>query len=306
VPAVTVSSVSQPGALAHGRHDVARSGHKVARKRWVEWFSRPGFVIRGIIYFVPGVLALEWALGRHRQPMSQASAIDMIGHQPGGRLLLLVVAVGLAGYAAWGVVRAICDPLRRGHSPVGIALRVGYATSAIAYLGLLAATIGLLTGSLSQVGQHQDWTVWLLMRPFGAVIVVAVGLCWIFGSGITQIVMGWRHSFERDLALDHMGRYERRWAVGLGRVGLVARGVVFTIIGLLIVAAAFRLGSHSDTGLEGALLELAHQPFGHVLLGAAGIGLMAFGAYSAMCARWMRMHPDVDAPGSSLLHPRSS
>jgi hypothetical protein len=285
--------------------NVGRFGRNPARRVWIERLSRLGFVIRGIIYFVPGVFALEWALGRQRQPMSQASAIDVIGQQPFGRVLLVVVAVGLAGYAAWGVVRAIYDPLRRGHSPVGIALRLGYAASAIAYLGLLVATLGLLTGSLSQVRQHQDWTVWLPARPFGAVILVAVGLCWIFGSGITQIVMGWRHTFERDLALERMGGIERRWAIGLGRVGLVSRGIVFTIIGLLLVAAAFHLHSRSDTGLEGALRELANQPFGHTLLGAAGLGLMAFGSYSAMCARWMRMHRAADDLGSSS-HPHSS
>ena len=263
----------------------------------IEGLSRLGFVIRGIIYFVPGVFALEWALGRARQPMSQSSAIDVIGRQPMGRALLVVVAVGLAGYAIWGFVRAVYDPLRRGHSSVGLALRIGYAASAVAYLGLLAATVALLTGRLAQTGQHQDWAAWLLARPFGAVVVVGVGLCWIFGSGVTQIVMGWRHSFDRDLALERMGGFERRCAIGLGRVGLVSRGIVFTIIGLLLVAGALHLRARADSGLEGALLELAHQPFGRTLLGAAGLGLMAFGSYSAMCARWMRMHRAAGAPG---------
>ena len=145
---MATSNAPRLGVLAGDRHDAAPAGHRAPRKRWIEWFARPGFVIRGIIYFVPGVLALEWALGRHRQPTSQASAIDVIGKGPFGHALLVVVAVGLAGYAAWGIVRALYDPLHRGHSPVGIALRLGYAASAIAYLGLLAATVGLLTGSL--------------------------------------------------------------------------------------------------------------------------------------------------------------
>jgi hypothetical protein len=131
------------------------------------------------------------------------------------------------------------------------------------------------------------------------VLVAVIGLCWIFGSGIAQIVMGWHRTFERDLALERMGRIERGWAIGLGRVGLVSRGFVFTIIGVLLVAAAFRVAPHSSTGLEGALIELAHQPFGLALLGAAGLGLMTFGAYSAMCARWMRMHQPHGEPSIS-------
>jgi hypothetical protein len=77
----------------------------------------------------------------------------------------------------------------------------------------------------------------------------------------------------------------------LGRVGLVARGIVFTLIGVLVVAAALHHRVQPDSGLEGALKEIAHQPFGRALLAAAGAGLMSFGVFSAMCARWMRLRP---------------
>ena len=303
---MALPNAAQPAVFA----DEPRIGGRFARaaspQTWIARLSRLGLVIRGILYFVPGALALNWALGRHHQSLTQASAIDVIGRQPMGHALLVVVAVGLAGYALWGIVRSVFDQLDRGHSPTGIALRIGYATSAVAYLGLLVATVRLLAGSASQVDPHRDWTVGLLARPFGEVVVVVVGLCWIFGSGITQIVVGWSKRFERDLALERMRPLERAWAVGLGRVGLISRGIVFTIIGVLLVAAAFHVRSRSDMGLEGALVELAHQPFGHVLLGAAGIGLMVFGIFSAMCARWMRMRRAAVAPRSSPSHPYAS
>jgi hypothetical protein len=230
--------------------------------------------------------------------MTQASVIDLIGKQPLGRGLLIVVAAGLAGYAAWGVVRTLFDPLQRGRSPAGIAQRIGYATSAVAYAGLLIATIRLLTGGLTHVAPAQDWSIAMLARPFGGAIVAGIGLCWIFGSGIAQIAVGWHRTFERDLMLERMSAGERHWAVGLGRVGMVARGLVFTIIGVLLVAAAFRLQPRSEMGLEGALTELAHQPYGKVLVGLAGLGLMTFGTYSAMCARWQRMRAGTTLSGS--------
>ena len=292
-----------PGVLVYDLRRVGRFARDTSRRRWIERLSRLGLVIRGIIYFVPGALAMEWALGRARQSMTPASSIELIGHQPMGRLLLIVVAVGLAGYAIWGITRAVFDPLRRGHSLAGIAQRFGYATSGVAYFGLLAATIRLLTGSPSHAVPQQDWTVALLARPFGGVIVVAIGLCWIFGSGIAQVVTGWRKHFERDLVLERLRPFERRCAVVLGRVGIVSRGIVFTLIGVLLVAGALHLRSGSDSGLQGALLELAHQPFGRALLAAAGLGLMAFGAYSAMCARWLRMQQPAAPPVPSSSPP---
>jgi hypothetical protein len=300
---MTLSSATPPVVTATAARRAGRAARRVVTGTWPERLARWGLVIRGIMYFVPGISALQWALGHRDRPLSQAGTIDAIGHQPLGRGLLVVVALGLAGYAVWGVARAVIDPLRRGRSPAGIALRIGYGVSAIAYAGLFMATVGLLTGSQARVEPPGDWTLSLMARPFGGVIVAAIGLCWVFGSGIAQIVTGWRRGFERDLELERMGRRERRWAIGLGRAGLVSRGIVFTITGVLLVTAALRGGPGSGSGLAGALVEVAHQPFGRTLLGAAGLGLMAFGAYSAMCARWMRMSA---APGTPPSHAPTS
>ncbi len=295
------SNAPRPAALGNDLHNIGQSTQHAMQNKQIELISRLGLVIRGIVYFVPGVLAVRWAMGQNQRSMSQSSAIDLIGQQPMGRAMLVVVAIGLAGYAMWGLVRAIFDPQGRGHAPTGIAQRFGYAMSAVAYLSLFYATVLLLTGGMSRVEQHQDMTFGLLARPFGAVIVVIIGLCWIFGSGIAQILVGWRREFERDLAVDQMSRSQRRWVLGFGRVGLIGRGTVFTVIGGLLVAIGLHLHASSNAGLDGALLELAHQPFGRALLAAAGLGLMAFGVYSAMCARWMRMHQNT---GSAVPSPR--
>ncbi len=293
---MTLSGVPRPFAVARAGRSAGEKAREVAANPWIERLARFGHVVRGIIYFLPGALALKLALGQHGQTTTQAGAIDLIAQQPLGWLLLPAVAVGLAGYSMWGLVRAVFDPLRRGHSPVGLAQRFGYAMSAIAYAGLLAATLRYLAGALSHVAPAQDWTVGLLGQPFGALLVGIVGACWILGSGLPQIVEGWRAGFARDLALERMGARERRWAMRLGRVGSIARGIVFTIIGMLLVSAALHRSPLGEGGLDGALLALLHHPFGRSLLGAAGAGLMAFGIYSAMCARWMRMHGTGSAP----------
>ena len=294
--------VAAPLAAVHrmGRVASAAAGHA-----WIEGFSRFGYVVRGAIYLIPGVLALEQALGAHGAAITQTGAIEMIGQQPLGRILLIVVAFGLAGYTQWGVIRAVLDPLHQGHSSRGLARRFGYAMSALAHAGLLAATLRYLSIALPLTGSHQDWSTELLARPFGAWLVGIIGVCWIAGSGIGEIARGWRGGFKQDLAFERMGSFERRWSVPLGRFGTVARGGVFTIVGMLLVAAALHVAPHRQGGMDGALLELARQPFGRLLLGAAALGLIAFGAYSMMCARWMRMHATSHEQGSrrSSFHP---
>jgi hypothetical protein len=268
----------------------------------LESLVRLGYVVRGILYLLPGVLALRVALGRPGEEISPTAAIELIGHEPFGIALLFGVGAGLAGYAIWGVIRAVFDPLHKGHSSRGLAQRTGYAISAVAYMGLVAATFQYAAGPQSHMGQPRDWTGALLARPAGAWMVAIIGVCWIIGAGLAQIVSGWRGEFEADLAIERMSRSERRWANRLGRFGIVARGAVFTVIGVLMVAAALHASPPGSAGMGGALIEILRQPFGRTLLGAAAIGLIAFGAFSVMGARWMRIRPAASSSWSGFIH----
>lgn len=288
--AMTLEPVAAPrrSAFHRTRHRV----RVAADHPWVENFSRFGYFIRGLINLLPGVLALQFAFGHHGLPMTRNGAIEMIGHQPLGRVYLVIVAIGLLCYSMWGVVRAAFDPLNKGRSASGLMSRSGYVTSALAHAGLFAATVRYLAGAGAE--RPHDWTADLLAHPLGPWLVGIIGLCWIVGAGILPILDGGRGTFvERDLDLSRVKSAERRWARELGRIGMTGRGFVGLIMGLLLVFAAFHLDVRHESGMDGALLELARQTYGRVLLASAALGLIAYGAYSMMCARWMRMrHPD--------------
>jgi Domain of Unknown Function (DUF1206) len=268
---------------------VDRAALAAADLPWTRRLLHFGYVARGLVYLVPGYLALRLALGTHGAAITQTGAIAYIGDKAHGHGLLLALAVGLAGYSLWGVIRAVLDPLHDGHSAHGVFMRLGYLTSAIAYAGLFAATLRFLTGGTSHVDEARDWTADLLHQPFGPWLLGIVGLCWIAGAGITQIHAGWTATFARDLDSARMSPGERTLALRMGRIGIVARGLVFTLIGILLIAAALHVPGPRSRGLDGALLALSHQLFGRALLAIAAAGLMVFGCFSIFCARWMRV-----------------
>ncbi len=100
---------------------------------------------------------------------------------------------------------------------------------------------------------------------------------------------GYKADFKEDFRLNQMSRDERRLAVDVGRFGIAARGVVFALIGLFLLQAAVFVNAAQAKGLDGALVTLAQKPYGQVLLAIAALGLIAFGIYSMLCARWMRI-----------------
>ena len=99
------------GSRARVDHAEAK-GEDFAHSRTFEWLARAGLVARGVIYAVIGILAIKLALGDGGKTTNQNGALDTIAKQPFGKALLILMAIGLAGYAIWRLLRAAI-----GHGP---------------------------------------------------------------------------------------------------------------------------------------------------------------------------------------------
>ena len=75
----------------------------------------------------------------------------------------------------------------------------------------------------------------------------------------------------------------------VGVVGHLARAVVFALIGWFVIKAAIDFDPDKAVGLDQALAKLASSSFGPAVLGLVAAGLIAFGAYSVLDARYRRV-----------------
>ncbi len=273
---------------------LARQGFSTARTAlrspWLEQLARAGYAARGVVYFLVGFLAVETALGGRRHPTDTRGALQEIaGHS---LALLWAVAVGLAGYALWRIVQGLLNPEHRPNDLKGLAHRIGRIGSGLIYGGLAWAAVRIALGARNDGGgsghSYQVWTARLMSEPFGRWLVAAVGVGVIAG-GLFQIRRGWTERFRTEIRLQEMDATERRLALNSGKLGLIARGVVFLVSGWFLIQAAWRTDPHQARGLSGALAALAGEPHGAVLLGLVAVGLIAFGAYSVLLARYGRI-----------------
>jgi hypothetical protein len=247
------------------------------------------------VHCLVGGLALLGAVGSGGQTGGSRSALASLLDQPFGRFILGIIAVGLAGFAAWRFLESLTDADRRGTSWKGLGVRAAHLLSGVLYVGLAFSALGLALGWSGGGGSEdqgtRDWTAWLLAQPFGRWLVGLVG-AGIIAGGVGVLLKGWRGNVTDHLACD---AGVARWAVPLGRLGYGARGVVFLIIGGFVVLAAIRSSSAQVRGLGGALDTLQAQPFGWVLLGLVAAGLLAFGVFGFVQALYRRIDaPDLD------------
>lgn len=65
------------------------------------------------------------------------------------------------------------------------------------------------------------------------------------------------------------------WVETFARVGIVAKGVVYLLVGALAAMAVFTAGG-GNNGKQGALQTIIEQPFGKILLGIVVLGLLGY------------------------------
>lgn len=254
---------------------------------WVEPLARFGYAARGVVYAVVGLLAIQTAFGGRGQTTGQEGALQRIAEQ--SRFLLVLMAIGLAGYALWRFVQAVLDPENKGTDPKGIAQRGMMVASGIVYSGLAITAARLASGGGGGGGEgSQGFTAELMTKPFGRWLVVLAGLA-VIVAGLYQLKQAYTKKFRERLKLQEMNADEERLATRTGQMGLAARGVVFLITGWFLIQAGLHFDPSQARGLGGALETLASQPYGPWLLGLVALGLVAYGAYSFLEARYRRI-----------------
>ncbi len=273
-------------------NNAKNTAYSAATSKWMAYLARLGYAVKGVVYVIIGVLAVELALGHGGKTTDQRGALQTIAAQPFGKFLLIIMAIGLLGYALWSLIQAIFDTEGKGTDAKGVISRIGYAAVGIAY-GLLAYGAYQLVAGAGSAGKSsttsaQDWTAKLLDLPFGVALVVIVGLV-VIAIALYLFYRAYKADFRRYLNFGRTSARVRNAVVNLGRWGYGALGVVFAIIGIFLIVAAFQHNPGQAKGLDTALSTLSQQTFGAILLIVVALGLIAYGLYSFAEARYRRI-----------------
>lgn len=259
---------------------------------WYAVLARVGLVAKGISYGLVGVLALAVALGQGGQATSRNGALATIADEPWGKLVLVLLGLGFAAYAVWRFVQAFAeredgdDDAAKGEAKKW-GKRAGYVGRGLIYAGLTYTTLRLLAGSNGGQSQNQEarqTTATVFDWPAGRWLVGLGGLA-VLGAGLWNLYRGLSTKFE-DKWRGGMSPAERRWGSRAGVIGHVARGIVFGLIGVFLTKAAVEYDAQDAIGFDGALQKLANAAYGPWLLGITAAGLVAYGIYCLVDARY--------------------
>ena len=257
----------------------------LSEQKWVENFSRFGIVSKGIVYCILGLLAFLAAIGSGKQNPSKEGAFHLILEQPFGKILLVIVALGLLGYVVWRFIQAIKDTEEKGDDAKGILKRIGFALSGVIYGVIAYAAADLALGNSSNSGGNKKQLVQrLLDMSFGEVILGIIGLI-IIGQAINQIYIAYTGNYKKKIHQENMNAKERVVFEKVGIIGYVSRGIVLGIIGYFVLRAAMASNSSGVKDTEGAF-GFINNSFGPIVFGIVSLGLIAYGIFMFFMAKY--------------------
>lgn len=255
----------------------------------LETLARAGYAARGVVYLLLGAFALASALWGGNSEDTSGALSGLLG-LPFGRILVGSIALGLLGYVLWKLAQGLLNADDLPDNAKGLLARAGQLVSAGANLFLMLTAAGLaLNGGGSGGGNGEEKaSAWLIQQPFGPFLLGLVA-CGILAAGAVQIWYGASDGYRKRLSLPHAHRAALE---KICKFGLIARGAVLLIIGGFLFYAALTVSPEQAAGTAEALNYVHGLPFGRWLYGIIALGLVAFGAYGLIEARYR----SIDAP----------
>ncbi len=250
--------------------------------------ARAGLIAKGIVYVILGIITFMAAFridGKSVGNADKDAVFSFLGESPGGRVLIAVVAAGLVCYAVWRFVQARGDAERKGTGKKGIAVRIRYFLSGLVYGSFAIQAVRILISNKNESGDSmQSAASELLTKPFGQVLVGIAALI-LFGIGAYQIYYGLSEKYRKHV--DSVGKEQGRKVLSFaGKIGYVARGAVWLLIGWLFIKAAINGNSKEAGDTSKAFDLLSNESYGIYILAAIALGLICYVTFHFVRARY--------------------
>ncbi len=277
--------------------EIGRQVDRAVRKAglYVQIIARFGIAARGATYLLLGGLAALAAIGVRGGIASTGGMMQVLIGRPIGWIIFIGLAVGFAGFGLWQWVRAIRDPDRVGTDWPALGKRLAWFWSGIVNFTMVFLAIRIaMSGRSRDVSGDlniQSWVKLAMQYPLGRWAVAGTGVGMII-YGISEMVCATRMNPNEALHRSELSPGVRGWVCWIGRFGIMARGIVFAMIGMFLMLAAWYEQPRVAKGQGGVLKVLEHQRYGTALLSIVAVGLIAYGVYALVLARYRRIRTD--------------
>lgn len=256
-----------------------------------------GWAAKAVVYLGVAWLVYQMATGTASEEASTTGALKLIQDATGGRLVLIVLGIGLLLYAAGRILEVTTlatGQIEKSDKAQAVVMSLVYL--ALAVSAFTAAGVSSGGGGRGGGGSEQQGAALLLDLPFGRILVGLVGLG-VMALGAYTVKKGVQKDFLPTLRTGEMSTTVRAWSERVGVAAYVTKGLIIALLGWFLLQAAISYDSQKAVGLDGALHRVAQADWGKALLLAVAVGLLAYALFCALEARYRKV--GVSAGGTA-------
>lgn len=255
--------------------------------------ARAGFVAKGAVYGITGVLILLAVLNMGGDTPGKTEVLDFLEKQPFGNFLLIAMGAGLAFYAAWRFIQSFSDPEDIGTDAKAKLKRTGLFISGLLYLSLAGAAVLKVidpggSGSNGGGGSDAAKDVPFLASDVGLVLLGAAGFI-VAAVGIFRFVRAFKGDFKNKFDVKSMSEEKRRKSIKTTAIfGMSARGAILLIVAFFLLKAAFTADRDEIKSSSEVFSFIQESPYGPWLLALVAIGLIAYAIHMFLLAKYRK------------------
>lgn len=240
-----------------------------------------GFISKGLVYLVMGVLSLLAALNMGGKSSGTKQALLFFKKQPWGQFLLTALGVGLLCYSFWMMVRSIRDPEEIGLSLKAILMRIGFFVTAIIYALIAILAFYYLFNPIDNMDQINSLN---FMNPsMFSIIFIGTGVVLIAQAGVLM----WAIYNGRLLNQFHLTGTPGSQIMKIGgNFGFYARAFVTLIIAYFFLRAGIYSGNQEIKGIQDAFSFLDKSFLGRILMVFTSIGFISYGLFYILLSKY--------------------
>lgn len=240
-----------------------------------------GFISKGLIYVVIGVLSLLAALNLGGESSGTNSALLFLKEQMFGQFLLTALAVGLLCYSFWMFLRSIKDPEHLGSDRKSKLMRVGFFTTGLVYtvLAVLAFIHLFGAGAGDSASRYLDY----FGHSFVSIAFIAIGIV-LVGQGLLLTVGVLRGGLLEQFNIGRStGARLLKWG---GKFGFYSRAFVVFIIAYFFLREGIYSRGRELKGIADAFSFLDQSGLGRILMAVTAVGFISYGLFYILLARF--------------------
>ena len=243
-----------------------------------------GFIAKGLIYIIIGILSLLSALNLGGESSGTNQALKFLEKQVFGNLLLALVGLGLLCYSYWMFLLAFKDPENIGNDKKAKATRFGLFSTGLVYVFVaLLSFYHLFTfvSNGSKSSRYLDFFDFTTISYIFIVIGVILAI-----QGFVLIIGVFKGSLLDQFNVGN--QKGSKFIRFIGKFGFYSRASIVVIIAYFFLLAGIYTGNHEIKGIQDAFLVLNQSVMSRILMALTALGFIAYGCFYVLLSKYRK------------------